>query len=162
MSNIGNPNCCCIAGRFYPWLTMETQTYGGNIDASYPQQIVRVPTVTTSIGTHQYVDCNFIMPSSLLDGCSTACYDMPAITQRTEQRVEVDDYYGCWNECNDSLCWCDIAKDSSATKHYVDLQYPSMTIHNSAWRVLGPRSGDIPVAGVGSNNPYSIGSIVNL
>ena len=117
MSNIGNPNCCCDIGLHYPWLTFETNTFGANGEAAYPNQIVRTPAVTVSpTGTHHaYRYCNFIIPSGELDdGCETACYDIPTIGKPTVgqevMRIEVENDDGCWGS--------EDCKDTGLTKHY--------------------------------------------
>ena len=160
MSNLGNPNCCCEVGLHYPWLTFETNTFGANGDAEHPNQIVRTPVVTVSDTTpdHQYRYCNFILPSGDgIDDCHgtpKACYFMPTIEDKSTEdlpvRLEVKDD-GCWGKCKNTLCWCDIPKDSTALKHYIDLDYPDVL----NWVSQGPLEG-----GAGSNNAYPVNAIV--
>jgi len=154
MSNLGNPNCCCEVGLHYPWLTFETNTFGANMDAAHPNQIVRTPAVSISTPpspNYLYTYCNF---STGTDDCNSPCYQMPTLAKdvigQTIMRVEVDED-GCWDDCNDSSCWCDIPKDSTALKHYIDLDYPDVL----NWVDQGPVEG-----GVGSNNAYPEHSIV--
>ena len=151
MSNLGNPNCCCEVGLHYPWLTFETNTFGANMDAAHPNQIVRTPAISLSTPpspNYLYTYCNF---STGTDDCNSPCYEIPTIDREWDgtaekwKRIKVDNTDGCWGACNDTSCWCDIPKDSTALKHYIDLDYPDVL----NWVDQGPVEG-----GVGSNNAY--------